>query len=210
MKLYSRINALFFALTILFGAAGAVHAQKEDNSDYRNYAFVVFETTVTKKGVETSDSNPAERRFYISGVVEFPERDRSIFRNAFKIADAYFIANVSGPLEAKGIVHKYYDDAITINNKASYLETREDVEKLREKVLADLKERNANVFTFNWTRDENANGLETSQPTLVHRGAEQPLYGAPASKSAETKPNVSAAPIQKPSPKPAAKKTKRN
>ena len=113
--------------------------------------------------------------------------DRSVFRNAFKVADEYFIANVVKPMEAKGILHQYYDDAITINNKESYLDTRALVEEARTRVLENLKERNANVFTFNWTRDDNAKGLETSQPTLLYRGAEQPLYGASEVKPAQSK-----------------------
>lgn len=168
-------TTILFAVLILVFASGIARAQDT------NYAFVVFETSVTKKGVETSDQNPQEQRIYISNVVEFPNNtmnDRSVFRNAFKVADEYFIANVSKPLEEKGILHKYYDDAITINNRESYLDSRELVEEARKRVLENLKERNANVFTFNWTRDANAKGLETSQPTLLYRGAEQPLYGA--------------------------------
>lgn len=177
MKNYTNILPILFAVLITIFASGDVRAQSEN----MNYGFVVFETTVTKKGVETSDKNPQERRFYVSNVVEFPNNtmnDRSDFRNAYKIADEYFIANIAKPLELKGILHQYYDDAIKVNNRNSYIETRADSEDLRKKVLEDLKEQNANVFTFFWTRDKNTKGLETSQPTLFHRGAEQPLYGA--------------------------------
>jgi len=194
MKNYSKLLLVLCAVLI---SAGIVRAQ----SDYRNYAFVVFETTVTQKGVETSDKNPEERRFYVSNVVEFPERDRSIFRNAGKVADEYFIANVVKPLEAKGILHQYYDDAIKINNRASYVETRADVEELRTKVLADLQEQNANVFTFNWTREKDPQGLETAQPVLVRHNPEQPLYGVSA-----TKTSAPQSPNQKQSPKPTTKK----
>jgi hypothetical protein len=184
MKNHTKLLPILFVSLILTAFAASVRAQ---SSDYTNYGFVVFETTVTKKGVETSDANPSERRFYVSNVVEFPERDRSIFRNAGKLADEYFIANVSGPLEAKGILHKYYDDAIKINNSASYVETRADVEDLRKKVLEDLKEQNANVFTFFWTRGKDAKGLETSKPTLLYRGSEQPLYTPVEPKTDKTK-----------------------
>jgi hypothetical protein len=183
MKNYSKFLPMLFAVLILTAVAAGVRAQ----SDYTNYAFVVFETTVTQKGVETSDKNPAERRFYVSNVVEFPERDRSIFRNASKIADEYFIANVVNPSEAKGILHRYYDDAIKINNRASYVETRADVEDLRKQVLEELKEQNANIFIFNWTRDKTAKGLESSQPTLFQRGSQQPLYAAGEAKTTKTK-----------------------
>jgi hypothetical protein len=171
MRNQTKLLPILLAILTSLGAAASVRAQ----SDYTNYGFVVFETTVTRKDVPTSDSNPSERRFYVSNVVEFPERDRSIFRNAGKIADEYFIANLVEPLAAKGILHNYYDDAIKINNRASYVETRAEVEDLRKQVLEDLKEQNANVFTFTWTRDKAPKGLETSKPTLFSRGAEQPL-----------------------------------
>jgi hypothetical protein len=195
MNSYRKLLPILFAVLISLGASGIARAQ------YNDYAFVVFETTVTKKGVETSDANPEERRFYISNVVEFSEGNASVFRNAAKLADEYFIANVVKPMEAKGILHQYYDDAITINNKASYVETRPDVEDLRKKVLADLQEQNANVFTFTWTRDKNAKGLETSNPTLVKHNPEQPLYGA-----VETK---TTAPVTPTTPKTPEKKPKR-
>lgn len=190
MKKHSQLLSTLFAVLISISAFGTAQAQDGNT----NYGFVVFETSVTKKGVETSDKNPEEQRIYISNIVEFPNNsmgDRSTFRNAFNVADEYFIANVSKPLEEKGILHKYYDDAITINNRASYLETRADVEEARQRVLENLKERNANVFTFNWTRNPNANGLETSQPTLLYRSKEQPLYGAGETpKAPPTKPTV--------------------
>jgi pimeloyl-CoA synthetase len=184
-----KFSAILFAVLFSIGASSIVRAQ--DNNT--NYAFVVFETSVTKKGVETSDKNPQEQRIYISNIVEFPNNtmnDRSVFRNAFKVADEYFIANVVKPMEQKGILHQYYDDAITINNKESYLDTRELVEDTRKRVLENFKERNANVFTFSWTRDADAKGLETSQPTLLYRGSEQPLYGAIEPKTPPTKTNV--------------------
>lgn len=109
MKIYL---LLVFALFITFGFAENTLAQDEPY-----YVFVIFETTVTKVGVETSDANPEERRFYVSNVVAVPSRDRSLLRKAAKSADEYFIAAVSDPLKAaKGIEHKYYDDAIRINN----------------------------------------------------------------------------------------------
>lgn len=173
MKNYTKYLPILFAVLISISASGIVRAQDE----YMNYGFVVFETTVSRKDVQTSSDTPSERRFYVSNVVEFPERDRAVFRNARTIADQYFIANVVEPLEAKGILHKYYDDGIKINNDASYVETRTEVEDLRKQVLENLKQQNANVFTFYWTRDKNAaKGLETSKPELFNRGSEQPLY----------------------------------
>ena len=204
MKNQGRLFTILFAVLILAFASGGVQAQ----GNYKDYAFVVFETTVTKKGVETSDKNPTERRFYISNTVEFHESDASIFRNAAKAADDYFIANVSKPLEAKGILHQYDDDAIKINNNASYLETRADVENERNKVLENLKEQNANVFTFNWTREKDVKGLETSQPTLLYRGAEQPLYGGGEAKPLPPKTIEPA--VNSPNAKTPPKKRRRN
>ncbi len=172
MKNNSRILTILFAVSLTAIFVGTAQAQ------YLDYGFVVIETTVTKQGVETSDKKPTERRFYVSSVVEFSEADASVFRSAGKLAAEYFIANVVEPMKAKGILHKYYDDGIKINNNDSYVETRPDVEDLRKKILEDLKEQNANVFTFYWTRDKNVKGLESSQPTLLYRGSEQPLYGA--------------------------------
>jgi hypothetical protein len=173
MKNRSKLLSTLFTVLIFISALGSAQAQ----SEYSSYFFVVFETTVTKSGVETSDQNPEERRFYVSNVVEFPERDRAVHRNARKIADDYFIVNVVEPMKAQGILHRYYDDAIGINNKVVYdLETRAAVEELQKKVLQELKEQNANVFTFYWTREKTAKGLETAKPALFSRGSEQPLY----------------------------------
>jgi hypothetical protein len=185
MKNYTKLLSISFAVLLSIFASGIARAQADES----NYAFVVFETTVTKKGVETSDKNPQERRFYVSNVVEFPERDASVLRNAAKIADEYFIANVVEPLEAKGILHQYYDDGIRINNNVVYrIDTRAEYEELQKKVLDELKEQNANVFTFNWTRDlKSAKGLETSQPKIFHRGSEQPLYMPVETKTVKTK-----------------------
>ncbi len=188
MKKLSQFLQILLAVLISVVAPLIARAQTDES----NYAFVVFETTVTKKGVETSDTNPAERRFYVSNVVEFPERDASIFRNAPKIADEYFTANVVEPLKAKGFLHQYYDDGIHINNSVVYrLDTRAEVEELRLKTLDELKEQNTNVFTFNWTRDKEAKGLETSQPMLFHHDSEQPLYSLSETKTPvpPTKPN---------------------
>ena len=86
---------------------GPVRAQGEVD-----YAFVVIETTVTRKGVETSDKNPEERRFYVSNIVEIPQNNKSAYRNANKSADEYFIKGVVKPMEAKGILHQYYDNDV--------------------------------------------------------------------------------------------------
>ena len=57
-----------------------------------DWTFVRFETTVTRDGVETSDANPTERRFYISNVVQSPSNLRSY--QLPKIIDEYFTRKV--------------------------------------------------------------------------------------------------------------------
>lgn len=171
MKNYLKLLTILFA--VLIGGFITARAQTAD------YAFVVFETTVTREGAKTSDSNPEERRFYVSNIVTFAESDPSVFRNAAKEADEYFTAGIVEPLKAKGILHQYYDDGIRINNKVVYdLKTRAEVEDLREKTLQELQEQNVNIFTFRWTRDGKIDGLETTRPTLFYHEPDKPLYGA--------------------------------
>jgi hypothetical protein len=180
-----KLSAILLISLILIFAPNIARAQADES----NYAFVVFETAVTQKGVETSDKNPQERRFYVSNVVEFPERDALIFRNAPKIADEYFVANVVEPLAAKGILHQYYDDGIHINNGVVYrLDTRAEVEELQKEALRELKEQSVNIFTFRWTRGEGAKGLETSQPMLFYHAPGKPLYGEKSLPKETTKP----------------------
>ncbi|BCM91251.1 hypothetical protein IAD21_03117 [Abditibacteriota bacterium] len=172
MKKYWRLFLILFA-TSTFAPS---FAQADDK--YADYAFVIFETTVTREGIETSNANPEERRFYVSNVVAFPEDDPAVFRRASKIADEYFTATVVEPMKAKGILHQYYDDGVRINNNVVYGPNgRGEVEDLRKKTLEELKEQTGNTFTFNWTRTEKPNGLETSKPALYHRNEEEPLYG---------------------------------
>lgn len=177
-----KFRAILAIGLIFIFASAVVQARAAD------YAFVIFETAVTKKGVETSDQNPEERRFYVSNVVVFPETDPYVFRNSYKEADAYFTSAVVEPMEAKGIVHKYYDDDIRINDKVVYeLKGRAEVEELQKKVLQDLKAQNANVFTFTWVRNAKTKNLETSRPTLFYHGPEQPLYGVSDTQTSATK-----------------------
>lgn len=184
MNSYWKYLLLLTAVLLSALPLGATRAQ----DDEPNYAFVIFETAVTRKGVETSSANPEERRFYVSNIVEFPSDDPALFRRAPKIADDYFTQAVVEPLKAKGILHQYYDDGVRINNNVVYrLDTRADVEELRQKSLEELKEQNGNVFTFTWVRDDKPHGLETSSPTLFYHGPEQPLYGVGEAKTAAPK-----------------------
>ena len=173
MKNNYKFLTIIFAAILISGIAPAL-VRAQCNCDY---AFVVIETTVTRKGIETSDKNPEERRFYISNIVEIPLRDTSAYRNANKSADAYFTKGVVEPMEAKGIVHKYYDENVVVNANKSYVsETREVADENFKETLAGLKEQNANVFTFTWNYGKIPDGLETTQPKLLTHGKEQPLY----------------------------------
>ncbi len=213
MKKISWFFAILLVSTVLSPLMARVQA------DTPSYAFVIFETAVTRQGVETDDDHPEEQRVYVSNVVAFPEKDPSVFRSAMKLADDYFIATVVEPMKGKGILHQYYDDGIRINDKVTYdIDTRADVETLHSKVLQDLKERNNNVFTFTWTRTEEPNGLKSSHPTLFYHNPNQPLYladtpptdkaTAPVALPAPAPPVAQAPPVEfipTPTPKPAAK-----
>ena len=175
---FTKFNAktIFGNLAIVTGLMiGPSFVQAQDD---RDYAFVVIETTVTKKGVETSDKNPEERRFYISNIVEIPLTDKSAYRNANKSADAYFIKSVVKPMEAKGVMHQYYDENVVVNANKSYVsETRALADENYKETLDGLKEQNANVFSFTWIYGKEPSGLETAKPTLVTHNPQQPLYG---------------------------------
>lgn len=181
-----------FALIITLASASQSQAQ----TDEPYYVFAIFETTVTQTNVETSDRNPSERRFYVSNVVAIPSRDRSLLRKAKPSADEFFTAAVVEPLKTKGISHQYYDDAIRINNNIVYaLDTRAEVEDLQKKVLDEIKEQNANVFTYTWIYGEKTMGLEASKPVLVYREPGKPLYGVNEPKTQVLTPKP---PVKKP------------
>ena len=169
---YRLLLISFVAVSFMWVVPSLVRAQSEVD-----YAFVVIETTVTRKGIETNDKNPEERRFYISNIVEISQSDKSAYRNANKTADEYFIKGVVKPMEAKGILHQYYDNNVVINANKSYVsETREvAVENLRE-TLDGLKGQNANIFTFNWFYGKVPDGLESTHLKLLVHKPEQPLY----------------------------------
>jgi hypothetical protein len=171
----------FKYFAVFLGAVLSMFAMpgKACSQDTVDYAFVVIETQVTRKGVETSDRNPEERRFYISNIVEIPLSNTGNYRNANKAADAYFTKTIVEPMALKGILHHYYDNNVVINNNGSYVsETREAAEENRKNTLDGLKEQNANIFTFNWNYSGDASGLDSSRPALLVHGSEQPLYGA--------------------------------
>lgn len=186
---------LLMAALVTAVLSTAVRAQ----ADEPNYVFVMFETTVTRVGVETSDANPEERRFYVSNVVGFPADDPGQLRRASKIADDYFTHMVVEPLKAKGIAHQYYDDGISINDRVVYvLYTRQEVEDLRIKTLAGLKEQNANVYTFNWAFGKEASGPEGPALQLFYHAPTMISYGLAASAVTKPGPKAEVPAIKKP------------
>lgn len=193
MNIYCRAVSIVFAA--LLACLFAVNAQAQ--ADEPNYVFVIFETTVTRQGIETSDAEPEERRFYVSNLVAVPSEDPALLRRASRLADDYFTATVVEPMKAKGILHQYYDDGIRINDNVVYrLDTRAEVDDLQKKTLEGLKEQGANIFTFTWKFGEKPGGLEMSHPVLFYREPKKPLYGM------TEKPATPAVPKTQPKPKP--------
>lgn len=140
-----------------------------------NWTFVVFETTVTREGVETGSENPQERRFFVSNVVETPDELRSY--QVPKLADEYFTANVVEPLKAKGVSIDYYDDGVQVDcDSVLGAKDKRDAEAKRAACIEDLKEHgNVNIYSFFWTLGA-AKGLATTNPTLIFRGTDTPNY----------------------------------
>src|SRR5258707_2129446 len=78
-----------------------------------DWFFVVVETHVHQKGVETDSEHPEERRWYVSNVVALPANIPDY--SAKKKAGEYFDANVVEPAKTRGILVDYYDDEMQIN-----------------------------------------------------------------------------------------------
>ena len=141
-----------------------------------NCAFVVFETTVTRAGIETGSENPEERRFYVSNVVEYPDELRSY--QVSKLVDKYFTANVVEPLKAKGVGIDYYDDGVQLDcDSVLAPKDKQDAEAKRAACIEEIKERSSrvNIYSFYWTFGA-AKGLATTNPTLIFRGKDTPNY----------------------------------
>ena len=162
------ITLTFIISTIILMFGVTANAQND-------WTFVRFETTVTRDGVETSDANPTERRFYISNIVQSPGNLRSY--QLPKIIDEYFTANVVEPFKAKGITHQYYDSDVDMDcGSVLGAKDKADAEEKLAKCIEDTKEQDRiTIYTFNWTFGD-ARGLETTQPTLIFRSKDSPNY----------------------------------
>jgi len=160
--------------------AGAAAGSKADG----DWFFVVVETHVHQKGIETDSEDPEERRWYISNVVALPANIPDY--SAKKKAGEYFDANVVEPAKARGILVDYYDDEMQINGGSVIrVESRAAAEEMRTKDIADRKEQGGNIYSFELDFGP-AKGEETSKPKLIYRNKEQPNYeGTKVSKPGE-------------------------
>lgn len=159
--------------------AGAAAGGKADG----DWFFVVVETHVHQKGIETDSEHPEERRWYISNVVALPANIADY--SAKKKAGEYFDANVVEPAKARGVLVDYYDDEMQINGGSVIrVDSRAQAEEMRTKDIADRKEQGGNIYSFELIFGM-AKGDDTSKPKLIYRNKEQPNYEGKGSKPGE-------------------------
>ena len=180
-----RIRLAVFLLTLILclipghlsRPAGAAASGKADS----DWFFVVVETHVHQKAVETSSEHPEERRWYISNVVALPDNIPDYSEK--KKAGEYFDANVVEPAKTRGILVDYYDDEMQINGGSVIrVDSRAQAEEMRNKDIEDRKGQGGNIYSFELVFGP-AKGEETSKPKLIYRNKEQPNYeGAKGSK----------------------------
>ena len=145
MHIRSAVFLLALILCLLPGqlsrSAGAAAGGKADG----DWFFVVVETHVHQKGIETDSDHPEERRWYISNVVALPANIADY--SAKKKAGEYFDANVVEPAKARGIFVDYYDDEMQINGGSVLaVGTSAQAEEMHNKDLADRKEGRKHLF----------------------------------------------------------------
>ncbi len=159
--------------------AGAAAIGRADG----DWFFVVVETHVHQKGVETDSEHPEERRWYVSNLVTLPANIPDY--SAKKKAGEYFDANVVEPAKRRGILVDYYDDEMQINGGSVIrVDSRAQAEEMRNKDIADRKEQGGNIYSFEIVFGP-AKGEETSKPKLIYRNKEQPNYEGKGSKPGE-------------------------
>ncbi len=173
-----RIRLVVFLLALIFclwpgqlsRPAGAAAGGKADG----DWFFVVVETHVHLKAVETDSEHPEERRWYISNLVQLPANIPDY--SAKKKAGEYFDANVVAPAKTRGILVDYYDDEMQINGGSVIrVDSRAQAEEMRNKDIADRKEPGGNIYSLELVFGP-AKGEETSKPKLIYRHKEQPNY----------------------------------
>jgi len=138
--------------------------------------FVEIETTVHKVGVETSDENPEERRWYISNVLVQPD-DVPTYSLIKQRIIPYFSKNVMDPAEKRGIAIDYGEQDVRLNGESSYANyaTRAEAEEERNKAIEYRKDQSGNIYSFEMDYGP-AKGEETSKPKLIYRDKQQPNY----------------------------------
>lgn len=143
------------------------------------YLFIEVETKVYRKGIEISNENPEERRWYMSNVVEQPE-DVPTYSLIKKKVMPYFSRNVMEPFEARGFSLDYGDQDVKLNGDVSYANyaTRAEAEEQRNKEIEYRKGQGGNIYSFELVWDV-TKGEEVSKPKLIYRDKEQPSYGQP-------------------------------
>ena len=93
-----------------------------------------------------------------------------------KTVGEYFDRNVVEPAKARGILVDYYDDTLQINGGSVIrVDSREQAEEMRNKEIADIKERGGNIYSFELVFGP-SKGEETSKPKLIYRSKQQPNY----------------------------------
>ena len=149
-----------------------------------DWFFVVVETHVHQKAVETNDEHPEERRWYISNVVTLPANIPDYSDK--KTAGEYFDRNVVEPAKTHGILVDYYDDEMQIDGGSVIrVDSREQAEEMRNKDIEDHKQQGGNIYSFEIVFGS-AKGEETSKPKLIYRDKKQPNYeGAKGTKPGE-------------------------
>lgn len=181
MRIWLAVFLLTLILCLIPGQlsrpAGAAASGKADSE----WFFVVVETHVHQKAVETSSEHPEERRWYISNVVALPDNIPDYSEK--KKAGEYFDANVVEPAKTRGILVDYYDDEMQINGGSVIrVDSRAQAEEMRNKDIEDRKEQGGNIYSFELVFGP-AKGEETSKPKSIYRNKEQPNYeGAKGSK----------------------------
>lgn len=138
--------------------------------------FVEIETTVHRAGVETSNDDPQERRWYISNVLIQPD-DVPTYSLVKKKIIPYFSSTVMDPAEARGITIDFGEQDVRLSGESSIANfaTREEAEKERENAIEYRKGQSGNIYSFELVYGP-AKGEETSKPKLIYRDKEQPNY----------------------------------
>lgn len=140
------------------------------------YQFVEIETTVHRKGVETSSEHPNERRWYFSQVIVQPMDvpTYSLIRQKFM---PYFSRNVMDPAETRGVLVDYGEQDVRLNGEVSEAnyETQAAAEEQRNKELEYRKGQSGNIFSFEIDFND-PKGEATTKPKLIYRDKGQPNY----------------------------------